>query len=149
MNRVVLALGLVLAGACKDDKPPAQAVEKSDHPKESKPEAQAREAEKLAEKAAVEAAKDADEARAMVERIEAEVAALGREIQSAEEVALAPRTAAEAKAATATLTGLRAKQTELGTRLADAKATAARAARLKGVKIPKECLDNPLAKGCS
>jgi hypothetical protein len=34
-------------------------------------------------------------------------------------------------------------------RIAEAKAAAARAERKKGVKISKECQDNPLAKGCT
>jgi hypothetical protein len=50
--------------------------------------------------------------------------------------------------ARAKLTALQKQQTELQSQLAAAKAEAAKAERLKGVKISKECLDNPLAKGC-
>ena len=55
----------------------------------------------------------------------------------------ADRAAAESK-----LAKLQQAQAEMQERIKAAKDAAARAERLKGVKISKECLDNPLAKGC-
>jgi hypothetical protein len=55
---------------------------------------------------------------------------------------------ADREAAKARLQELQKQKTDLDTQLAAAKAEGEKAQRLKGVKISKECQDNPLAKGC-
>ena len=56
---------------------------------------------------------------------------------------------ADRASAKARLIKLQQEQAEMKQRAAEARAAAERAERKKGVKISKECLDNPLAKGCS
>ena len=56
---------------------------------------------------------------------------------------------ADRAGAKAKLIALQREQAEMKQRAAAAKAAAERAERQKGVKISKECMDNPLAKGCS
>ena len=56
---------------------------------------------------------------------------------------------AERAAAQASLIALQRAQADIRARVVEAQAAAARAERAKGVHISKECLDNPLAKGCS
>jgi len=51
-------------------------------------------------------------------------------------------------AAKAQLTALQRDKATLDARVAEARAAAAKAARDKGKTVRKECLDNPLAKGC-
>jgi septal ring factor EnvC (AmiA/AmiB activator) len=56
---------------------------------------------------------------------------------------------ADRDAAQANLDKLRQQKFEMEKRQQAAQAAAAKAERAKGVHISKECLDNPLAKGCS
>ena len=55
---------------------------------------------------------------------------------------------ADRAAAKSKLASLQRAQAEMQERIRAAKAAADLAERRKGVKISKECLDNPLAKGC-
>ena len=55
---------------------------------------------------------------------------------------------ADRAAANARLSALQREKRDLQARLAAARAAAAKAAREKGVHVSKECMDNPLAKGC-
>ena len=56
---------------------------------------------------------------------------------------------ADRASAKAKLVALQREQYEMKQRAKDAKAAADLAERKKGVKISKECMENPLAKGCS
>jgi hypothetical protein len=82
-------------------------------------------------------AKLADEQRALGERITRAVDAVAN-----------AQSDSDRSAAKAQLTALQREKADLDKRVAAARADAAKAARDKGVKIRKECLDNPLAKGC-
>lgn len=55
---------------------------------------------------------------------------------------------ADREAAKAKLQALRKEKAEASQRIDAAKAAAGKAPRVKGVKISKECMDNPLARGC-
>jgi len=74
---------------------------------------------------------------------------LDRKIGAAVTAVADAQSDADRARAKAQLAALQKEQSELKQRAADARAAAARADRLKGTKISKECMDNPLAKGCS
>lgn len=61
---------------------------------------------------------------------------------------MAAQNDADRAAAKAKLEALRKERAEMDARIAAAKAAASKAQRKQGAKISKECLDNPLAKGC-
>jgi len=101
-----------------------------------------------AEKAAQESMHDAREARERVEKIETDLMDLGKRLDQAVDAVTAAQSQADRDAAVAKLNQLRKEKAELEQRIADAKTAAAKAERTKGVKVSKECQDNPLAKGC-
>ena len=146
MIRLALACGLLVGAACKEEPPAPKNVDKEDVKKdvekvkeEVKEAAKgvAAEAEKAGERLAAEAAKAADEARAAVAKLEVELAELGKRLQDARRSDDPDQLAQVQK-----------QIAEHEQRLAEAKAKAARAERMKGTTISKECQDNPLAKGC-
>jgi hypothetical protein len=94
---------------------------------------------------AVKAAKDAQE---KVNELEKNAAEMINQINNAIAAVKSAQTNADRKAAEDKLAKLQQQQAEMQERIKAAKDAAARAERLKGVKISKECLDNPLAKGC-
>jgi hypothetical protein len=102
-----------------------------------------------AEKAALEAHKRAAEARKAVEDLQKELDEVDAKVTKAVDDVASAENEAQRNAAVARLQNLRAERQAIATRTADAKAAAERAERVKGVKISKECIDNPLAKGCS
>jgi len=55
---------------------------------------------------------------------------------------------ADREAAKSRLQQLQREKSDMEARVAAAKEAAAKGERVKGVKVSKECLDNPLAKGC-
>ncbi|MEO8706938.1 MAG: hypothetical protein ABI867_43325 [Kofleriaceae bacterium] len=105
--------------------------------------------QRAADRARDDADKMAAEARAKVDLLAKDLAALDQRVGSAAEGVAAATTDAERAQAKAALDKLRREKTEMESRIATAKAEAARAERRRGVSISKECLDNPLAKGCS
>ncbi len=138
------AIVLLLAacgGKPEGDKPKAEA--------EASPEAAAKEAAFLADQARLKAQKDAAKAQASITALQEELAAFDVRVNAAVSAVVDAQTQADRDAATAKLAALRKEKLELEARLAQAKAEAARAERLRGVSISKECIDNPLAKGCS
>jgi hypothetical protein len=110
---------------------------------------EAEEAKTKAEEIAARAAKDAKEGKEVVERLQKDVEVIAKRVDEAVDGLTGAQSQADRDAAKARLDQLRREQAELDARLAEAKSKAARAERLKGVKISKECLDNPLAKGCN
>jgi len=108
-------------------------------------EAQAAKAAQLA----TEAVKDAAGAQEKVMQLEKTAADMMEKINGAITAVEAAQSDADRTAAKAKLIALQAEQAAMQVAIAAAKAAAAKAARLKGVKISPECLDNPLAKGCS
>jgi hypothetical protein len=74
---------------------------------------------------------------------------LDEKIRTADEAVKAGQTGADRKAAQANLDLLRRQKYEIEQRLQAARNAAAKAERDRGVHLSKECLENPLAKGCS
>jgi colicin import membrane protein len=70
-------------------------------------------------------------------------------VSAAESAVKSAQTDADRRAAQSNLEKLRQQKIELEQRNAAAKAAADKAERAKGVHLSKECLENPLAKGCS
>lgn len=95
--------------------------------------------------AAIQAAKEAQE---KVDQLEKSAADMITQINGAIAAVSAAQTDADRSAAANKLAALQRQQAEMQERIRAAKAAADLAERRKGVKISKECLDNPLAKGC-
>lgn len=68
---------------------------------------------------------------------------------SAEQALRTAQTDADRRAAQANLDKLRQQKFEMEKRIQEAKNAASKAERARGVHLSKECLENPLAKGCS
>ena len=94
------------------------------------------------------ARQDADAAMQAVQKLQGDADALAQRMGAAVDALANAQNDADRESAKAALQSLQKEKAELDTRIAEAKAKAARAERLKGVKISKECLGNPLAKGC-
>jgi chromosome segregation ATPase len=101
-----------------------------------------------AEHEAAQAAKDAKAAQDAVERLQRDAEALEQRLFAATDALAAAQNEADRTSASTKLGQLRREKFELEARIAEAKARAARAERLKGVKINRDCMENPLAAGC-
>jgi hypothetical protein len=97
---------------------------------------------------AEQAVKDADEAKEKVEKLSADLADLDKKLSGAVDNVIAAQNDADRAGAKAKLVALQKEKADMEARIAAAKAAAAKAERAKGVKVSKECQDNPLAKGC-
>lgn len=107
------------------------------------------EAEAAKARAALEAAHQAaTEAATEVERLEKSTREMIDQLNTAIGAVGAAQSDAERAAAKDRLAALQKQQAELEALIAAAKATAAKAERQLGKKLPQECLDNPLAVGC-
>ncbi|HEV7558075.1 MAG TPA: hypothetical protein VGO00_21555 [Kofleriaceae bacterium] len=95
------------------------------------------------------AIKAADEAKARVDELANMLDKLNRNVDEAVTQTMNAHTDAERAAATTTLEKLRSQKTAIEREVMSAKEAAAKAERAKGVHVSKECIDNPLAKGCS
>ena len=111
--------------------------------------ARAETARQRAELEAQQAIKASVDASAKLEAAARDLAALDDKVAKAVDVVVNAQTDAERTRGTAELQQLRKAKVDLEATFAAAKAAAARAERAKGVHISQECLDNPLAKGCS
>jgi colicin import membrane protein len=103
-------------------------------------------------KAEADAAKAAADAKATadsVTKLQGDLDKLARSVDQAIDDVNAAKSKADVDAVKAKLSQLQAERAELERQIAAAKAAAARAERAKGVHISPECLENPLAKGCS
>lgn len=110
---------------------------------------QAVSARAVAEQKQLEAEKIAAEAAERVAAVERDLAEIGKAQKDAESMLARAQTQADRDAANSKLAQLSRQRAEAEQRARDAKAAAFKAERKKGVKISKECLENPLAKGCS
>ena len=99
--------------------------------------------------AAEEAIKASKEAQDKVAKLQTDLIDLGHRVDQATDALAAAQNDADRSAARAKLDQLRKERAEMEQHIADAKAAAAKAERAKGVHVSKECLDNPLAKGCT
>jgi len=104
-------------------------------------------AKQKAEQVAAEAVKAAQDAQDKVEKLARDLEDLDKRVGSAVDNVVAAQNDADRLSAKAKLEELRREKADMETRIANAKAAAAKAERAKGVHLSKECLDNPLAKG--
>lgn len=95
------------------------------------------------------ASKAAEEAALKVILIEKSIVEAKADQMAILDALAAAQNDADRKAAQAKLEAGRRIVEELEQRLAEAKAAAAKAERMRGVKLSPACLENPLAKGCS
>lgn len=101
-----------------------------------------------AQRYAAEALKDAAEAMERVEALSRDLDAFAVKLDAAINDVTSAQNDADRKAATEKLRALQNERAEMKARIAAAKAAAARAERRKGSVVSKECMNNPLAKGC-
>ena len=109
----------------------------------------ASEAKRKAEAAAAQAIKDASDAKEKLAAVERDLAEIETKVGQAVNAVVEAQSDADRANAKARLQKLQQEQYEMKQRAAAARAAADKAERLKGVKISKECMENPLAKGCS
>jgi colicin import membrane protein len=109
---------------------------------------QAAENERIARAEADKAIKAAQEAQALVDRLQRDLSDMDKKVSAAVDGVVTAQNDADRASAKAKLQELNRQKYEMEKRIAEAKAAAARAERLKGAKVSKECQDNPLAKGC-
>lgn len=95
------------------------------------------------------AMKAAQEAIEKVEALQRELDDLSARTGAAIDSLVAAQNDADRSAAKAKLEALRKEQAEMKMKLEAAKARAQRAQRKQGTPVSAECLDNPLAKGCT
>jgi chromosome segregation ATPase len=103
----------------------------------------------VAEQQAAQAMADSKAARDQLTAVQTKLGELDAHVSAAVDAVAAAQTQTDRDALVAKLASLQREKAELEAKMAEAKASAARAERMKGVHISKECLDNPLAKGCS
>jgi uncharacterized membrane protein YgaE (UPF0421/DUF939 family) len=108
-----------------------------------------RAAKEKAEQIAKQAVQDAKEAQDKVEKLSSDLADLDKKVNSAVDGVMAAQNDADRNAARSNLEKLRHEKFEMEQRIQAAKTAAAKAERAKGVHLSKECLENPLAKGCN
>jgi uncharacterized protein HemX len=107
-----------------------------------------REAAAQAQRDKEEAVRVAKEAQDRVDRLSKDMKDQDDRLNSADQALRTAQTDADRRAAQANLDRLRQQKFEMEKRIQEARNAAAKAERAKGVHISKECLDNPLAKGC-
>jgi len=105
-------------------------------------------AAKKAELEAQEAMKQAKAAQENITQVAKDLDAMNERLAGAVDAVVNAQNDADRAAAKAKLEALQKEKADLEAHVAAAKAAADRAERTKGVTISKECLDNPLAKGC-
>jgi regulatory protein YycH of two-component signal transduction system YycFG len=110
--------------------------------------AQDREAAQLAQRDKEEAVRVAKEAQDRVDQLSKDMKDQDDRLNGADQALRTARTEADRQKAQDELNRLRQQKFEMEKRIQEARNAAAKAERAKGVHISKECLDNPLAKGC-
>jgi hypothetical protein len=109
---------------------------------------EAAEAKDKAEKIAQQAVLDAKVAQEQVEKLDRDMKDQNEQLARADAAVKSAQTDADRRAAQANLDKLRQQKFEMEKRIQAARSAAAKAERSKGVHLSKECLENPLAKGC-
>ena len=100
-------------------------------------------------KAALEAQAIAKEAQDRVDKLSRDMKEQDAQLDAAQQKLTTAQTDADRRAAQANLDRLRQQKIEMEKRIQEAKDKAAKAERARGVHLSKECLENPLAKGCA
>jgi hypothetical protein len=108
-----------------------------------------REAAQQAQRDKVEAERIAKEAQERVDKLSSDMKDQDDRLNAADQALKTAQTDADRRAAQTNLDRLRQQKFEMEKRIQEARNAAAKAERAKGVHISKECLENPLAKGCS
>jgi hypothetical protein len=106
-------------------------------------------AKEKAEQIAQQAVQESKEATERVEQLDRDMKLQNEQLAAADRAVKSAQTDADRKAALANLAKLSQQKFEMEQRIQAAKSAAAKAQRAKGVHLSKECLENPLAKGCS
>jgi uncharacterized protein YqfA (UPF0365 family) len=106
-------------------------------------------AKERAEEVTRKAVQEAKDAQEKVEKLSNDLADLDKKVNSAVDAVMTAQNDADRNSARANLEKLRREKFEMEQRIQAARAAAAKAERAKGVHLSKECLENPLAKGCS
>lgn len=107
-----------------------------------------REAAAQAQRDKDEAVRVAQEAQDRVDKLSKDMKDQDDRLNAADQALRTAQTEDERKKAEVELRRLRDQKLDMEKRIQEAKNAAAKAERAKGVHISKECLDNPLAKGC-
>ena len=102
-----------------------------------------------ASEAVAKAQRDAAEAIARLEELERAMAEMIGSVNNAIAAVDAAQDDADRQAAKSKLLELQRAQEAMQQKIGEAKAKAVRAERANKGSVPKECRDNPLAKGCS
>jgi septal ring factor EnvC (AmiA/AmiB activator) len=127
---LMVALALCTSGGCSDRARSEELAKQAAH----------------AEQAAKQAAQEAKEAQDRVEKLASDLADLDSRLKAATDALIAAQNDADRNAARASLDKVRRDKLEIEQRI---RAERAAAERATGVHRSKECLENPLAKGCS
>lgn len=104
---------------------------------------------RIAEAAAVQAVADAQAAKAQLEQLMRELDDLDDKVSRAMHMVSGAENDADRAAAEARLEQLRHEQYELTKRVRSLRALARGRDRCKCLCVPRQCIDNPLAKGCT
>jgi len=110
---------------------------------------EAGEAKRKAEASAAQAVKDAAEAKDQLDKVMKQLDELDANVNKAVNAVADAQNDADRASAKQRLIALQREQYEMKQRANEARAKAEKAERNKGIKISKECMDNPLAKGCT
>jgi colicin import membrane protein len=95
-----------------------------------------------------EAVKAAEKAQELVDKLKRDLDEMDKKVSGAVDAVVAAQNDADRATAKANLDRMRQQKADYERRLAEAKAQAERAKRLKGATVSEECKNNPLAKGC-
>jgi chromosome segregation ATPase len=93
--------------------------------------------------------REAREAKAQIERLQQDLAETDHEVAAAIDAVVAAQTQADRDSAMAKLDTVRREKAQLESTMAAKKAALDKAKRTQPRELSRECLDNPLAKGCS
>jgi TolA-binding protein len=146
---VILALAACGGSAKAPESPPATAPAPVVAPVVAPAPAAEPSPEDKARMEAEAAVKAAAKAMARLDELDRQLAELNKRVDAAVDQITRAQNDADRTAATRTLDKLRFDKTALERDIIEAKEAAAKAQRNKGVHVSKECIDNPLAKGCS
>jgi chromosome segregation ATPase len=111
--------------------------------------AAAAEAAQQARARADDAARAARSAQQTVEQLSQEIEAVDKQLSAVAESLMTARSDADRAVAKSRLEQLRKEKSDVEQRIRAAAAAVNAAERAEGVHLSKECLENPLAKGCS
>ncbi|SRR5258706_1160343 len=114
--------------------------------KGSEESAKAGEAEAKRNEAA--AVKAAEQAQELVDKLKRDLDDMDKKVSGAVDAVVSAQNDADRSAAKANLDRMRQQKADYERRLAEARAAAEHAKRLRGATVSEECKNNPLAKGC-